>query len=152
MLRHALATIAYRAGTALRDAPPGFSDFSPGTGTRTAAQIVAHMGDLMDWAVSVVNGAEGYSQSTVQAWDADVRRLFEALQRFDVALANCVLDDRTAATLLQGPIADALQHTGQLAMMRRLAGSPIRAENFAAADIVPGRVGIEQSPPRYQFD
>jgi len=152
ILRHALATLAYRAGKALRDAPPSFTAFTPAPGSRTAGQILAHMGDLMDWGASIARGNQTWHNAPVQAWDDDVRRFFDSLAAFDAALAVATLDEATAHKLLQGPIADALQHTGQLTMMRRLAGAPIRGENYAAADIVTGRVGPDQTAPRREFD
>jgi len=147
MLRHTLATLAYRAGKALRDAPPEFAAFAPAPGSRTAGQILAHMGDLMAWGESIARGQQAWTDSPVQAWDADVRRFFAALERFDAAVAALGPGDPLEAKLFQGPIADALQHTGQLAMMRRLAGGPIRGENYFAAAITAGRVGLDQDPP-----
>ena len=152
MLRHTLATLAYRAGKALRGAPADFGTFTPAAGSRAAGQILAHMGDLMDWGTSIARGAQTWRNAPVQAWDADVRRFFDSLAAFDAALAAGSLDETTAHTLFQGPIADALQHTGQLTMMRRRAGAPIRGENYAVADIATGRVGAEQAAPKREFD
>ena len=152
MFRHALATLAYRAGKALRDAPPGFTDVRCAEGSRTAGQILAHMGDLMDWGESIARGRQAWTNSPVQAWDADVARFFAAIRRFDDAVADLDPDDPLGPKLFQGPIADALQHTGQLTMMRRLAGAPIRGENYYVADIVIGRVGLEQPPATREFD
>lgn len=151
MLRHTLATLAYRAGNVLRDAPPSFTDFTPATGSRSAGQILAHMGDLMDWGASIARGQQTWADSPVQAWPEDVRRFFDALQEFDDALAALDRDDALELKLFQGPVADALQHTGQLALMRRLAGAPIRGENYFAAEIEIGRVGLEQAPPKREF-
>lgn len=152
MLRHALATLAYRAGKALRGAPAEFSAFTPAPGSRTAGQILAHMCDLMDWGASIARGAQAWNSSAVGAWDADAARFFTALSGFDAAIADAHPDEATSHTLFQGPVADALQHTGQLTMMRRLAGAPIRGENYAVAEIVAGRVGNEQAAPRREFD
>jgi hypothetical protein len=149
MIRHTLATLAYRAGKVLRDAPAEFAGFQPADSGRSAGQILAHLGDLMDWGASIAEGNQAWSGSTEQAWDADVRRFFEALARFDASAAQ--IDPALAERLFQGPVADALTHVGQLAMMRRLAGSPIRAENYFSADITAGRVGIEQTPPKKEF-
>ena len=151
MLRHTLATLAYRAGKALRDAPPDFSGFAPAPGSRTAGQILAHMVDLMDWGESIARGAQAWTNSPVQAWDADVERFFAALKRFDDALAGLAPGDPLEPKLFQGPIADALQHAGQLTMMRRLAGAPIRGENYYVADIAAGRVGADQAAPKREF-
>jgi len=152
MLRHALATLAYRAGKALRGAPPDFSGFAAAPGSRTAGQILAHMGDLMDWGASIARGTQTWANSPVQEWDADVRRFFAALAAFDAALAAGPPDEALAGKLFQGPIADALQHTGQLTMMRRLAGAPIKGENYYVADIAVGGVGPDQPAPKREFD
>jgi hypothetical protein len=151
MLRHALATLAYRAAKALRDAPPEFGSFAPAAGARTAGQILAHMGDLMDWGTSIAQGRQAWTDSPVQAWNADVARFFAALERFDDAVADLDPDEPLGPKLFQGPVADALQHTGQLTMMRRLAGAPIRGENYYVAPITIGCVGLDQDPPRREF-
>ena len=152
MIRHTLATLAYRAGKALRAAPDGFSGFAPAAGSRSAGQILAHMGDLMEWGASIARGRQTWTDSPVQDWDADVSRFFAALQAFDDAVSHLDPDDSLGRRLFQGPIADALQHTGQLTMMRRLAGAPITGENYYQASIVIGRVGLDQDPPRREFD
>jgi len=152
MLRHTLATLAYRAAKALRDAPPEFTGFRCAEGSRTAGQILAHMGDLMDWGESIAKGAQRWADSPVQDWDSDVARFFDALRRFDDAVADLDPDDPLEPKLFQGPVADALQHTGQLAMMRRLAGAPIRGENYYVAPITIGRVGLDQDQARREFD
>jgi len=156
MLRHTLATLAYRAAKVVRDAPQDFSSFTATPGGRSAGQILAHLGDLMDWAASIVEGKQTWRDSPVQAWDADVTRFFDALGRFDALLAGPReqapgLRDGTEEKLFQGPIADALTHVGQLAIMRRAAGAPIKGENYFVADIKGGRVGMEQTPPKREF-
>ncbi len=151
MIRHALATLAYRAGKSLRGAPDGFSDFTPGAGSRTAGQILAHMCDLMDWGESIVQGQQRWHNSPAGEWEGEVARFFDGVARFDGELASHPPDDALAAKLFQGPIADALQHTGQIALLRRLAGSAIRAENFFIAEIATGRLGPDQRPPRQEF-
>ena len=150
MLRHTLATLAYRAGKVLRDAPSGFTDFRASQDTRSAGQILAHMGDLMDWGASIAEGRQAWKDSAVDAWEADVDRFFAGLARFDAALAAAGTDVSTAK-LFQGPVADALTHVGQLAMMRRLAGVPIKGENYYVAEITEGRVGRDQASPRREF-
>jgi len=156
MLRHALATLAYRAGKVVRDAPPSFTGFAAPPGDKTAGQILAHMGDLMDWAVSIVDGKQTWRDSAPQAWEADAQRFFDGLARFDARLAGPResapgLREGTEEKLFQGPIADALTHVGQLAMMRRLAGAPIKGENYFVAPIAQGRVGLDQAAPKKEF-
>ena len=151
LLRHAVATIAYRGGKAVRGAPAGFADFRAGDASRTPAAILAHMGDLFDWALSIARGAQAWKDSTPLAWDAEIARFFETLKRFDDFLQSDAPLAVPAERLFQGPIADALTHVGQIAMLRRLAAAPIRPENYYQADIAAGRVGAEQTPPRREF-
>jgi hypothetical protein len=151
LLRHAVATIAYRGGKTLQDAPPAFATYRPVDGARTPAQIVAHMGDLFDWALSIAQGAQAWKDSAPRAWDDDVARFFDALGRFDEYLASDAPLHAETAKLLQGPVADALTHVGQLAMLRRLSSMPIRGENYFKAEIVIGRVGRDQARPRREF-
>jgi len=152
LLRHAVATLAYRASKAVRDVPPEFATFHAGPVTRTPVQLVAHLGDLFDWALSMAVGQQKWHVSTPGSWSDETARLFAALTRFDEVLASEQALGTRPEKLMQGPIADALTHVGQLMMLRRLANAPIRSENFAIADIVAGRVSAEQSAPRFEFD
>jgi hypothetical protein len=151
MLRHALATLAYRAGKVLRDAPADFEAFRPSEGGRSAGEILAHMCDLMDWAVSIADRKETWKDSRPQRWDSDVARFFESAARFDECLSGPLGAEAPAGRLFQGPVADALTHVGQLAMMRRMSGAPIRGENYFKADISEGRIGLNQPAPRREF-
>ena len=150
-LRHTVATVAYRGGKAVRDAPASFASFSPDGSDRTAGKILAHIGDLYDWALSQARGAEAWTESAPLAWDAEVARFFTVLQRFDDYLASDGPLAVAAETVFQGAIADSLTHVGQLAMLRRLAGVRMRSENYSRADIVAGRVGTEQTAPKREF-
>jgi hypothetical protein len=152
LLRHTVGTLAYRAAKVLRDVPPGFSAFSAGAGTRTAGQILAHLGDLFDWALSLADGHHVWRNSPIKAWDADTARFFEALERFDVRLSSSEPLGTSPEALFQGPVADALTHVGQLAVLRRLAGAPVKGENYYKADIAAGRTGPAQAAPRVEFD
>jgi hypothetical protein len=144
LLRHTLATLAYRASRALEGAPLDFGDFD-GAGRRPA-EILAHMGDLYDWALSLASGSPAWHNSTPLAWPQEQERFFASLQAFDDFLASDSTLHGEIERLFQGPVADALTHVGQLAMLRRLAGSPSRGENFYVASISQGRVGAEQPP------
>ncbi|MGO9642138.1 MAG: hypothetical protein ACLP1Y_12640 [Candidatus Acidiferrales bacterium] len=152
LLRHTVATVAYRGGKALRGAPASFAAFDAGPTTRTPAQILAHMGDLFDWALSVARGAETWHDSTPLEWDKEVARFFAALAAFDAYLASDEPLGATVERLFQGPIADALTHVGQLTMLRRLAGAAVRGENYSVAEIAAGRVGQEQKQAKREFD
>lgn len=151
LLRHTLATIAYRGGKALRGAPESFATFKASGSTRTPAEILAHVGDLFDWALSLAQGAQAWHDSQPLSWDKEVERFFASLGRFDAHLASDAPLGESAERLFQGPVADALTHIGQLTMLRRVEGTPILAENYFKADIAAGRVGAEQSPPRREF-
>jgi hypothetical protein len=149
LLRHTLATLAYRGAKTVRDAPATFADFS-GAG-RTPAQILAHLGDLLGWALSMADGTRQWHESKPLPWDQEAERFFAALKKFDDYVASEETLQAPVEKLFQGPVADALTHVGQLAMMRRLAGSPIKAENYFAATIEVGRVGADQIPPKRTF-
>jgi len=148
-LRHTLATLAYRGAKTLRDAPATFADFD-GAG-RTPLQILAHLGDLLDWALSMADGTWQWHESKPLPWDQEGERFFAALKKFDDYVASGESLKAPAEKLFQGPVADALTHVGQLAMLRRLAGFPIKAENYFAAAIEVGRVGVDQVPPKRTF-
>ncbi len=152
MLRHTLATLAYRASKALRDAPASFAGFRPGETSRTAGQILSHLGDLLDWALSIAKGQEAWQEAEPLPWDRGVERFFAALGTLDARLASGAPLQASAEKMFQGPIADALTHVGQIALLRRLAGTPVRGESYFRADIALGRVGPEQSAPRREFD
>ena len=152
MLRHTLATLAYRGGKALRDAPDSFATFRASETTRTPGQILSHIGDLLDWALSIAKGAETWRNETPRSWNEEVARFHEALARFDEFLAADAELATTCERLFQGPIADALTHVGQLTMLRRIAAAPIKGENYSVAKIEAGRVGVEQAAAVFEVD
>jgi hypothetical protein len=152
LLRHMVATVAYRGGKAVRDAPATFASFSGDSSDRTAVKILAHIGDLYDWALSQAQGAEAWQNSTPLEWERETERFFAALQRFDAYLASDAPLAVTPERLFQGAIADSLTHVGQIAILRRLAGARMKSENYSKADIVAGRVGRDQTTPKREFD
>jgi len=154
LLRHTVATVAYRAAKSIRGAPESFASFRPAPKSNSAVEIVAHMGDLYDWALSMAKGQGKWNSATPQAWDKECARFFATLKAFDDLLASEQAIQYDLTRLFQGPIADSLTHTGQLAMMRRLHGAPMKGESYNRADIVAGRVEAEQTPadPKYEFD
>jgi hypothetical protein len=151
-LRHTVATLAYRGGKALRGAPASFATFKAGETSRTPLEILAHMGDLFDWACALAGGQHTWSNQPPGSWDDEVARFFAGLELFDAALAAEAPLGFSAEKLFQGPVADALTHVGQIAMLRRLAGAPVKGENYFKAEIQAGRVGSEQMPARFEFD
>ena len=151
LLRHALATLAYRGGKAVRNAPEGFAVFHVDEGVRAPGQILAHIGDLMDWSLSIAIGNRTWHDSKPLAWEKEVERFFAALKKFDDYLASNEPMHATPEKLLQGPIADALTHVGQIAMLRRIGGEPLKAESYYEAEITIGRVGTDQAKPKREF-
>ena len=150
-LRHAVATIAYRGGKAVRGAPASFAASKTGEPSRSAVELLAHIGDLFDWALTHAKGAPKWNEATPLPWEQEVARFHAALARFDAFLASDAELKAPVERLFQGPVADALTHVGQIAMMRRMHGAPITGENYLVANIETGRVGPDQAPPVRTF-
>jgi hypothetical protein len=151
-LRHTLATLAYRGLKAVSGAPEGFAAVRVCPTTRSAVEILAHIGDLLEWALSQAEGRETWHAGPPGTWAAEVTRFLHGLKRLDAYLSGGEPLGSPAEKLFQGPIADALTHVGQIATLRRLAGSPVRGENYHKAEISAGRVGTDQSSARVEFD
>lgn len=151
-LRHAVATLAYRGAKAVRRAPAEFSKFRPAEGSRSAGEILAHIGDLLDWALSLAQGQKRWRNSKPQSWSEDTERFFAALAAFDEYLASGAKLHASPEKLFQGAIADALTHVGQIAMLRRLAGGRVKGENYYLANIEVGRTGPDQNKPVSEFN
>jgi len=151
LIRHALATLAYRCAKATRGTPAEFAGYRIAEGARTPGQILAHMGDLLDWALSIAKGEQKWHDSTPLPWQEEQQRFFAGLQALDDYLASGKPLGVGTEKLFQGPIADALTHVGQIAMMRRPSGNAMKGENYFVAEIVKGRVGAEQAAPKREF-
>jgi hypothetical protein len=151
LLRHTLATLAYRGGKAIRGMPARTAAFRAGEGSRTPSELLAHIGDLLDWALSLAKGAQKWQNSKPLDWDKEVARFYAAMQEFDDYLASTEPLHAPVERLFQGPVADALTHVGQIALLRRLAGCPIKGENYFAAEIVAGNVSEDQTQPKREF-
>ena len=149
LFRHTLATLAYRAARALENAPESFAGFDGAR--RTPLQVLAHMGDLFDWALSMAEGNQRWHNAEPLSWAEEQRRFFSALQAFDAYLTSGERIHAPLERLFQGPVADALTHVGQLAMLRRLAGCPIRGENYYVAEVMTGRLSADQPAPVKAF-
>ena len=148
-LRHTLAALAYRVSRAVEGAPDEFASFD-GAG-KAPARILAHMGDLFDWALSISRGDEKWHNSEPLPWPEEKHRFFATLETFDALLASSEPIDAPLERLFQGPVADALTHTGQIAMLRRLSGFKKLDEDFFLAKITVGTVGAEQPAPVQQY-
>jgi hypothetical protein len=151
-VRHALAVVAYRGAKALRGAPADFAQFKVGPTSREPIQILAHINDLYDWALSMARGKWEWKNSTPGAWDAEVGRFHAGLAAVDAWLESGKPLGTPIEKFISGPIADSLNHIGQINMLRRLAGSPVKGESYARAEIVTGRVGPNQAASKAEFD
>jgi hypothetical protein len=151
LLRHALATLAYRGAKTIRNTTEGFAAFQACEGMRQPGQILAHIGDLMDWGLSMANGKREWHDSKPLPWEKEGERFFASLKRFDEYLASGEPQHAPLEKLLQGPVADALAHVGQIAILRRMAGLPMKGENYYKAEITVGRVGAHQAAPKLEF-
>jgi hypothetical protein len=152
MLRHTVATLAYRGAKAIRGAPPGFGDFHASPTSRTPSQILSHICDLMDWALTQARGKQAWTDTAPASWEDDSARFFKALRALDDYLATSEPLGYEPGQIFQGAIADALTHVGQINFLRRMFGHPVRGENYFRADITTGRVESDQPPPRREFD
>jgi hypothetical protein len=151
-LRHTLATLAYRCGKAVRGDIKGADIYRASETTRTPLEILAHVGDLLDWGLNLARGNRVWTDHQPMPWDQEVERFHRAIAAFDAYLASDEPLHEQAEKLFQGPIADALHHTGQINLLRRMAGAPVRAENYFLADVREGSVGPDQAEPRFEFE
>lgn len=145
LLQHFLAALAYRTQKALRDAPADFPDFRAGTHVRTPHELLWHMTGVLGYARTQLHGGD-YAPPALPAFADEIERFHVVM----AALRDDFGDDSLTAQItdeqfLQGPLADAMTHAGQLAMLRRLAGTPIPSENFIFADIQASNVGPRQA-------
>ena len=113
----------------LRDTPDSFRDYPNNGDDRTAGRVLAHIGDLMDWALSMLEGRTAWHDSEPLEWPREIERFYLAIAALDARIASAGLGHCAPERLFQGPLADAFTHTGQLAMMRRLAGIRMKGEN-----------------------
>jgi hypothetical protein len=152
LLRHLIATLAYRAAKVLRDVPPDFAHQSFGAHTRQPVRILAHMADLMAWGARFADGEAVWKAEGSDDWTVELRRFFDGVAALDLALTSEKPFRGSIEKLVQGPLADTLTHVGQLAILRGMAGLAVRPESYPRAEIVAGRVGLDQAPPGREFD
>ena len=151
-LRHTLATLAYRAEKVLCDFPAEATERRVAPETRTPTEILSHLGDLMVLADGLARGQRVWEPAPVTSWTAAYERFFEKLAVVDATLAQEIPESVRPEIIFQAPLADALTHVGQLAMLRGMAGAPIHPESYGRADIRVGRVGREQAPAAAPFE
>ncbi len=152
LLRHTVATLAYRAAKVLREFPLDVAEARVSPSTRTPLEVLSHLGDLLQWAEGLARGENRWQPAPVLDWAEATERFFRGLSALDSALAEASPKSFPAEHIFQGPIADALTHVGQLAMLRGMLGSTLRPESYARAEILVGRVGRDQATPRAEFD
>ena len=151
-LPHTLATVAYRGGKAIADAPENFAAMKASETTRTPLEILAHISDLFDWALWMAREKPVWRDSEPLAWAEETARFFDCLKKLDEFLASEKPLAETYEKIFQGSIADALTHIGQINLLRRMFDSPVRGESYYQAEIEIGRVGAKQSANRVEFD
>jgi hypothetical protein len=146
MLRHLVATIAYRGGIAISNVNESFSEFRAGTSTRSAGEILSHLIDLMEGSLNLCRGDMIFLNSTPKGWKSDSERFFAAIKSLDLYLAGDQEIRCPIEKLLQGPLSDALTHIGQVLMLRRLAGIEVSPQSYYRAEIVAGKIDITNIP------
>ena len=140
LLRHLLATVAYRGGIAVSGAPEDFAGFRVHETARTPGEILAHIGDLLEGSLYLVKGELVYLASAPLPWEDEITRFFSTVKSLDAYLSSESPLACPVEKLIQGPIGDALTHVGQIVMLRRVAGKPVRVASYFTAEIVAGSV------------
>lgn len=147
LLRHFLAALAYRTQKALHDAPKDFGSFHAGKKIRTPHELVSHMDSVIGYACTFYAGGM-YQAPEFPDFNDAIKHFHQKLVDLSHHLEiGTEMEGMTAERLLQGPLSDAMTHAGQLALLRRLAGSPVPPENFVYADIRVDNPGPEQPQP-----
>jgi hypothetical protein len=147
LLKHFLAALAYRTQKALRGAPPEFASFRTAPESRTPRELIRHMDSVLGYAGTFFIGGT-YKAPLIDDFDKAVEHFHEILEKLAQHIEQGTeLREITPEQLLQGPLADAMTHAGQLALLRRLSGNPVPPENFIYADIDPYNLGPDQPPP-----
>jgi hypothetical protein len=140
VLRHMVATVAYRGGVAVAHAPEGFAEFRAHETTRTPGEILAHIGDLLEGSLYLVKGEMVYLTSAPRPWTEEIKRFYSTVKEFDSYLASDAPLACPVERLIQGPVGDALTHVGQIVMLRRMAGKPVEGGEYFTAKIIPGEI------------
>jgi hypothetical protein len=138
LLRHLLATVAFRSRVALKDAPPNFAHFRVAESSRTPAETLAHIGDLIIGSKYLLQGEVVLLRSEPLSWDDEIARFYLAVNDLDSLLDSNATLANPIERMVQGPIGDALTHVGQIIMLRRIFGSPVREAQYFTAEVVPG--------------
>ncbi len=149
LLRHMLAAIAYRTQKAVRGAPDRYSDFDLGHQARTPRQLIEHMTHLMGFSCTQFDGESfSFELEPLENFDAEVARFHAQVERLGECFTSGVATGIATEQFIQGPLSDALTHVGQLAYLRRLAGSAVQPEKFIDAEVRSDRLGVAQADPK----
>lgn len=140
MLRHFVATLSFRFTHALSEAPVSFGDFETGNGVRTPKEIVNHMTSVLNYVKAKLSSNERIRPEHL-TWEMEISRFYETLKEIDTLLWETNHEDELLKKCLQGPLADAMTHVGQLATLSRLAGYPVPGMNYIKAGIEMGNIG-----------
>ncbi|CAN5708298.1 hypothetical protein BH18ACI4_BH18ACI4_06080 [soil metagenome] len=148
LLRHFLAALAYRTQKALRGAPSDFGTFRAAEGIRTPTELVRHMTSVLGYARTFFVGGQ-FRPDPLPSLPDEILRFHEMVKDLSryLDMGTPLPEGLPAERLIQGPLADAMTHAGQLAMLRRLAGAPVAPENFVVAEIDAERLGPDQADP-----
>ena len=147
LLQHFLAALAYRTQKALRGAPDSFADFRAGPTSRTPKELVWHMTGVIGYARTMLHGGR-FTPPELPTFAEEIARFHDTLASLSADFVNASLTARISdQQFLQGPLSDAMTHAGQLAMLRRLAGSPVASENFIFAEVRADNVTANQPDP-----
>ena len=148
LLQHFLAALAYRTQKAVRGAPASYAEFSAYTHSRTPHELVWHMTGVIGYARTFLHGGE-WAPPRLDTFADELQRFHDTLEQLGADFANPALAAAiTDEQFLHGPLADAMTHVGQLAMLRRMVGSPVPSENFIMADVRADNLGADQPEPR----
>lgn len=151
LFRHTLASLAYRGGKTIRGVSESFPQFKVTPQAKAPIFILAHINDLFDWTIHLIEGESIWVNSSPSSWDDETKRFHAGLQKIDDLIVSGAEMKCSFEKLFQGPVADALTHIGQIAYLRRLAGIPVMGENYFVADIELGRLGADQNPSKIEF-
>ncbi len=151
LVRHLLATLVYRTTKIIHDAPDGFSAVSIGNKVRSPEKVLGHINSLIQlsnrfWSPDKpVSMATRRKESDKRGWKLEVELFYEMAALFDETLIQYPSPRKySPEKILQGPFMDAFTHVGQLALLRRMVGSPIKGESYWMADVKAGQVGPDQ--------
>jgi len=151
MIRHLTATVAYRFAKQVKAAPTHFATFDAGNDVVSPVKIVNHITVVIRFAQQLIDKTIKPTAPKTKNISEAAEIFHNALQLLDEMLLERDIEEKVLCQIIQGPLADALTHIGQLSTLRRLSGAPVYSENYMLADIQSGRVGATQTISEHQF-